>query len=211
MVSERYWTDHSLEEYLGSFLEEHPHAAVSEIVYCPTEKRFQQVLKKSFPQHVWSPQKVGLLWFRMQFAETAMSVMYDINRLGTSIPAVIVGYPPTLLVQEDELVSIIRDHEYVHASDWSAGIPINSQYRITTQNKDQLILDTINAIMEVRAYEHQLEAMPLEWKERSIFDTISSNHSRHYQFLRSRLAAEDSSPSEKNIIQDFLRALNFSP
>ncbi|MBS3169209.1 hypothetical protein J4210_01890 [Candidatus Woesearchaeota archaeon] len=211
MTTKKYWTDSVLEDYLSSFLGEHPCAAVSEIVYCRTEEHCGRALQQHLPKYAWNSDRVGLFWVMRQHTSTVATTMFDQKTMGAGTPTAIFVYPAALFVPADELVSIIRDHEYVHASDWCGGIPIDHQRRITIQNKDRLIPETINAIMEVRAYGHQLEAMPLEWAERPIFENASSNYSRNYQFLKSRLAAEDSSRFERNILRDFLKNAQFLP
>ena len=110
--------------------------------------------------------------------------------------------------QPDELVSIIRDHEYVHARDWFAGIPISPQLRISEEEALLLDPNVIISVMEVRAYRHQLNVMSEELKSRfGIYLSTSSGYNAHRHRLQRALEDPRSSFEEK-VIREFLSNLD---
>lgn len=196
------WKERELEEYLTTFLERHPCEAVSEMVYCPTETQFQEAMAGNYPGK-WKDTALTETWRKMHNGMTFPTAAMWSPTLGLNRKNPILIFIGAESLTEEELVDILKNHEYVHARDWARGIPINGSQRITEDNRAQIRTTVIQALMEVRAYANQLEKMSEGWEKRPICWSAFKCSSRHSSFLEETLKTP-TNETERSLIQDFL-------
>ncbi len=200
------WNDLKLEEFVSAFPERYHCSAVSRIVYCPTTERLVQVLREQLPSSGLEEHHLTLFWnLKITEKAAASSLRCSDDQIGLGIPTAICVYPSAANYAAEELVSIIRDHEYIHAQDWFEGIPINYEQRITQQNISRFLPDTVKAMAEVRAYKHQLDAMPEAWARREISRTAFDNYCGYKRVLENILKFPENQ-YELEIVREFLRS-----
>ncbi len=203
MTSSPWLSTSELEQLVETFLQTYPCEAVSEIAYCPTRERLRDVIGRYLLPDEVDDQIPSL---QQETSRTVAITFCDPNSPGLHFPLPIIIYPPALSYRPEELISIIRDHEYIHALDWFSGIPLNTRHKITSPNKNRFSSKTIRAIMEVRAYRHQLQTIPEEWEDHSFCRTIFGE----YQFWHCELEeSKRTTPStyERRAITEFLRSV----
>ncbi len=206
MVNHPWLSTAELEQIVGSFLQTYPCEAVAEVTYCPTKEKLKDLLEQYLPIYGWNEEKVSAFWERMDPRSVAFTLRHP-YQLGLRIPQAIGIRSAAISFSKEELVSIIRDHEYIHAQDWFATIPINSRKRITLSNDERLSDKTIKAIIEVRAYKHQLQCMPPEWKDKNIRKAAIVGYIRFHSELQQTKNTTNNN-YEKRLISDFLRTLH---
>ena len=206
MISQSWLSLSQLEQLVGSFLQTYPCEAVAEVTYCPTKEKMKELVEQYLPIYGWNEEKVSAFWKKMDPRAVAFTLRNP-YQLGLRIPLAIGIRSAAVSYSQEELVSIIRDHEYIHAQDWFGTIPINSRRRITLSNDERLSDKTIKAITEVRAYNHQLHQMPNEWKDKTICKAATAGYNQYYSELQQTRNITDNN-YEKRLINDFLRTLN---
>ena len=206
MVNHPRLSTSELEQLVGSFLQTYPCQAVAEVTYCPNKEKMKELAEKYLPIYGWNEEKVSAFWEKMDPRSVAFTLRHP-YQLGLRIPSAIGVRSAAISFSPEELVSIIRDHEYIHAQDWFGTIPINSRRRITLSNDERLSDKTIKAIIEVRAYKHQLQCMPQEWKDKNIRKAAIAGYIKFHSDLQQTREITDSN-YEKRLISDFLRALH---
>ncbi|MBI2102249.1 hypothetical protein HYT55_00280 [Candidatus Woesearchaeota archaeon] len=205
------WKEGELKDYLSTFLERHPCKAVSEVVYCPTLERYAHAVREHRPNGVvLTEEEIKKHWAGELIRGAMAYVICDPYALGLHRPAGIFVFSAIGRFDLEEILSILRDHEYVHASDWAEGISISSKRKITLMNCENLSPDVIHYVMEVRAYENQLKSMPDNVKDRRIYRIASRNYAWNVNRLRERLKMDLPSSFERRVIREFLTS-NSSP
>ncbi len=206
MEKTKLWNEDGLREYITSFLQEFPCQAVSEIVYTPTFEIFAQMLKRQFPEDYLDELTLNLIW-KIKSDEAIALTICNLDNFGKNVPLQISVFPSAANYSLDELVSIIRDHEYVHAQDWTGGIPINQNRKVTRQNVDLLLPTTVKAIMEIRAYRHQLEIIPPSLYHQRVYLAAINRYNEYHLSLLDFRYSELLPTFDKEVIEDFLQAL----
>ncbi len=197
-----------LEQLVGSFLQTYPCEAVAEVTYCPNKEKLGEILQQYLPVYQWNTEKVSAYWVNMKPQSVAFTLCHP-YQLGLRIPVAIGVRSATISYTPEELVSIIRDHEYIHAKDWFGTIPLNAWRRITLENDQRLDPKTIKTIMEVRAYKHQLDRMPDQWKNTIIRKAAIAGYAQNYlELVQTKNTTKNN--YKKRLIADFLRALKKS-
>lgn len=196
------WKEMELEEYLSTFLERHPCEAVSEIVYCSTETQFQKAMTCNYPGK-WDNNALTEAWQKMHNGMTFPAAAVWSPTLGLNRKNPILIFRGAESLKEEEFLSVLNDHEYVHARDWARGIPINGSQRITEDNRSQIKRNAIQALMEMRAYANQLEKMPDDWEGRALCRSAFKGYYRHSSFLEETLKIS-TNETERILIRDFL-------
>ncbi len=208
MVNHFLLSTSELEKIISSFLQTYPCEAVAEVTYCPTKEKLKELVEQYLPIYGWNEEKVSAFWKKMDPQSVAFTLHHP-YQLGLRIPSAIGIRSAAISFSPEELVSIIRDHEYIHAQDWFGTIPINSRRRITLSNDERLSDKTIKAITEVRAYKHQLQCMPQEWKHKNIRKAAIAGYTKFHSELEQTRNTTDNN-YEKRLISDFLRTLKHS-
>ncbi len=209
MLNHSWLPTSQLEQLVGSFLQTYPCEAVAEVVYCPTKEKMKELADQYLPIYHWDEEKVSAYWGRIDPRSAAFTFCHP-YQLGLRIPTVIGVRTAAISYTPEELVSIIRDHEYVHAQDWFGTIPINARRRITIENDHRLDPKTITAIIEVRAYNHQLDCMPDDWEDKRIHKAAIAGYTEYYSQLNQIKNTTDNN-YEKRLIADFLRTVKSQP
>ncbi len=199
-----------LEELIGTFLQTYPREAVAEVTYCPNKEKAEETAAKYVSRWHLSEKQKKDLWSEKR-SQIAV-VFCNPYTFGLKIAVPVLVYPPAVGYSQKELVSIIRDHEYVHAQDWVEGMPINSHCKITCEEEKLFSPGTIKLMMEMRAQQHQLDAMPEDWKSKK----TSPQHAFYreiigrywgYGLALERMERTTTSDYEKMVIGDFLKFL----
>ena len=197
-----------LEDFITGFLQQYPCEAVAEIKYCRAEEDFAEMYLLDDFLGDLSPLDISFRWRGLMINGAVATALLRPGEPGHRVPISLLVLPPAISYQQEELISIIRDHEYVHAQDWFVGIPISPQFRISHDEEMSLDQDIIRAVMEVRAYRSQLKAMPEELKNQlGVHLSTSSGYSVH-RFLLERALQDPRSSFEEKVIREFLSALD---
>lgn len=180
MTSQSWLSLSELELLVGSFLQTNPCEAVAEVTYCPTKEKAKEIARKYLPFDYFDYRGISPC---EKEPSSVAAVVCNPNSCGLNVPAPILVYPLASERSPEELVSIIRDHEYVHARDWFNGIPINSRRKITCKNEDFFSSSAIKLMMEVRAYKHQLKTIPENLKNSYFYPVIAERYENYCRAL----------------------------
>lgn len=171
-------------------------------MYCSTERRFQEVMASTYPEK-WDYKALTETWQKIYDGRTVPTTALWSPTLGLNRKNPIMIFIGANFLKEEEFVSVLHDHEYVHAGDWARGIPINNDQRITEDNRAQLKRGVIQALMEVRASANQLDKMSDEWEGRVLCRSAFNWYHRYSSFLEDTIKTS-TNETERKLICDFL-------